>query len=252
MTAKKTKKTINHANGDLLYQGMFPIEKIRPSKFNSEVFGPRSTEDEENFSASTSKYGILVPITIDQDGILIDGENRWSDARKADKKEMSVVMLYAENEAARKDLAINIQICRRHMSTKDRRRILKERYQDRFNNQVEMMVKARKENGNICGNTSSIIKEMALESGLTYNTMYADLVAEVNEILEKDDLYQKEKQRKDTGINGSIIKAIKSPLNRQFKKLHNCPQETIKEVGFILKDYLKEVNFILKEIKDRR
>ena len=97
-----------------------PIESIRPDPDQ-----PRKTFDKESIEALAETYrteGQIVPIEIDETGMIVTGERRWRAARKAGLEEVDVIVRTPENRLRRQLIE---EFHRENIPTLERARAIK-------------------------------------------------------------------------------------------------------------------------------
>jgi len=60
-----------------------PIDEIRPDPRNKELFGAIPGNEFKELVESVKAHGLINPITITAEGLIIAGEQRWRAAKKA-------------------------------------------------------------------------------------------------------------------------------------------------------------------------
>ena len=65
-------------------------DTLRPHPLNERVYD--ADRDADELRASVATHGILVPLTIDQDGSILSGHRRWQAARAAGLDRVPVIV----------------------------------------------------------------------------------------------------------------------------------------------------------------
>lgn len=96
------------------------------SKTAEAVFQPMPPLGEDQLTAlreDIAKNGVLVPVTVDQHGRVLDGHNRSAIARELGIDYPTVVVEVADDEAAM-DLAVTLNGARRHLNQEQKRALI--------------------------------------------------------------------------------------------------------------------------------
>ncbi|AIY17989.1 ParB N-terminal domain-containing protein [Pimelobacter simplex] len=96
------------------------------SKTSESVFQPMPPLSEDQLAAlreDIAKNGVLVPVTVDQHGRVLDGHNRSAIARELGIDYPTVVVEVADDEAAM-DLAVTLNGARRHLNQEQKRALI--------------------------------------------------------------------------------------------------------------------------------
>ena len=102
---------------------------LKPHPKNSEYFKDIEGRDFTDFVQSFKKHGVIEPLVIKQDGIILCGHQRWRAAKKAGIKKVPVVIRECSSPEEEEAILIEENIRRRQISTSETARAIKRLYE---------------------------------------------------------------------------------------------------------------------------
>jgi len=102
---------------------------LKPHPKNSEYFKDIKGQDFTDFVQSFKKHGVIEPLVIKQDGIILCGHQRWRAAKKAGIKKVPVVIRECSSPEEEEAILIEENIRRRQISTSETARAIKRLYE---------------------------------------------------------------------------------------------------------------------------
>jgi ParB-like chromosome segregation protein Spo0J len=106
------------AIGETTYTILFP-----------DLVRPLSKREYQDLKESIDKYGIKIPVAIDEDNGILDGANRTRIAAELGLPVIPTRIVECANTEEKRQLALSLNIDRRHLSPEERRQIVEARRQ---------------------------------------------------------------------------------------------------------------------------
>jgi ParB/RepB/Spo0J family partition protein len=92
-----------------------PVSEIRPDPRNREVFAPLSQEELDYLAASIKDHGLINPITITPDNLIIAGEQRYRAAVQLELSEVPVIIRTPKDDLEIEELRLAENLARRNL-----------------------------------------------------------------------------------------------------------------------------------------
>lgn len=108
---------------------MKPVSSLKPWSYCSSLFRDMPQREFEELVASVAEHGVLVPVAIRPDGVILCGHQRVKAAAQAGLPEVPCVEVVLPSEDHYRLYAIDDNLQRRHMSPVERARVFVERKQ---------------------------------------------------------------------------------------------------------------------------
>lgn len=103
---------------------MLPVDRLKPHPKNREYFGPLDPETREALKQDIAAHGVLVPLLVTQDLVIISGHERWQIAKELGMSEVPCEVRVVEDDAEAERLLVADNVLRRQLSVMERARLV--------------------------------------------------------------------------------------------------------------------------------
>jgi ParB family chromosome partitioning protein len=209
------------------------ISQIKPNPLNTKFFKKESDEYFETLTEDIKKRGILVPLILKENGMLLAGHNRLKIAFEINVERVPVQYIIGElTESQEREFLFKDNILRRQLTAKEKEFIIRELYKDEINkdnrggDRKSLDALSKSSNELLITLPERIEIETGIKAG-TAKRMLADIRKEnKGHRLKKDPLQNISKHLK--AVENSLKNESKDVINRAIKQLELTKKNIMK------------------------